>query len=79
MRSAENLREIREGALMGEEEYPAMVYRNMRISESLKLLQKEQKTLLLDFIAKSRESYKSLMNSYITNRTSVFEALKSQN
>lgn len=63
---------------MGEEEFPAMMYRNIRITESLRLQQKEQKTLLVEFITRSKDTFKSLFAEYLADRNSIFGDLKNQ-
>ncbi len=78
VRSEENLKEIRESARMGEEEYPAIMYRNIRITESLRLQQKEQKTLLSEFAARGKETFRRMFGEYLATRNTIFEDLKNQ-
>lgn len=76
VRSEENLRALKEAALMSEEDRVGHITRNIRNREASKILQSDRKQTLEIFFGKVKEELKANWVEYVGKRNSLFEETK---
>ncbi|CAD8164435.1 unnamed protein product [Paramecium pentaurelia] len=75
VRSDVQKREILEGILMGKEEISGIIQRNLQMREEIKLLQKDNKEILINEFQSYRSSYKQELAEIYQQRDSIKQDL----
>ncbi|CAD8130613.1 unnamed protein product [Paramecium sonneborni] len=75
VRSDVQKREIVEGILMGKEEIAGIIQRNLKMREEIKLLQKDNKEILINEFQSYRSSYKQELIDIFQQRDSIKQDL----